>query len=74
VATVTDEVPLPFPLPFPSPVLLSSCPPSPPLAHSLQVTHLLFGGENIDQEEFVQVKERNIHIVNEYFLRLLIKY
>eukprot|EP00026_Physarum_polycephalum_P002066 Phypoly_transcript_02070.p2 GENE.Phypoly_transcript_02070~~Phypoly_transcript_02070.p2 ORF type:complete len:325 (+),score=82.16 Phypoly_transcript_02070:140-1114(+) len=39
-----------------------------------EVTHLLFGGENIDVGELVQAKEKRIHIVNEYFLRLLIKY
>jgi len=39
-----------------------------------KVSHFLFGGENVDIPEFQEAKSRKIHIVNEYFLRLLVKY
>jgi len=39
-----------------------------------KVTHFLFGGENVDVPEFQEAQKLKIHIVNEYFLRLLIKY
>jgi len=38
------------------------------------VTHFLFGGESVDVPEFQEAQRRKIHIVNEYFLRLLVKY
>lgn len=38
------------------------------------VTHFLFGGESVDVPEFQEAQKRKIHIVNEYFLRLLVKY
>jgi len=38
------------------------------------VTHFLFGGESVDIPEFQDAQRRKIHIVNEYFLRLLVKY
>jgi len=39
-----------------------------------KVTHFLFGGENVDIPEFHEAQKLKIHIVNEYFLRLLVKY
>jgi NAD-dependent DNA ligase len=39
-----------------------------------KVTHFLFGGESVDVPEFLEAQNRKIHIVNEYFLRLLVKY
>jgi len=39
-----------------------------------KVTHFLFGGESVDVPEFLEAQKRKIHIVNEYFLRLLVKY
>lgn len=39
-----------------------------------KVTHFLFGGESVDIPQFREAQKRKIHIVNEYFLRLLVKY
>jgi len=39
-----------------------------------KVTHLLFGGDDVNVEEFVTAQKLKIHIVNEYFLRLLVKW